>query len=128
MRLVTLNKSPRIVRATALVLVALAVVLSALGGRTSGQTHTLFGAGIAFCFMMLIVPTIFIASSPISLWREYLIVALLGALGGLCLSLFLAAGARPVEIVGHMVFAGGGLAFVWGVRALRDQAVFAWGR
>ena len=126
--MVSLDKHPRVIWATALGLVALAVALSALGGRMSGQAHTLFGAGIGFCFMMLIVPAIFLAPSPISFWRECLNVAVLGAIGGLCLSLFLVSGAEPVTIAKNMVLAGAALAFVWGMRDLRHRAIFAWGR
>lgn len=102
------------VLAAVIVLAAGAVALSGLGGMTpEGQLRVLFGAGAAFCVLMLFVPGVFFMSGR-SLSTGSGAAAACGVLIGVCANLYFVSDGRLSGLIGYAVGGGvGGYVFYW---------------
>ncbi|WP_291832500.1 hypothetical protein [Brevundimonas sp.] len=88
-----------------------AVVLAGFGGMFSGQKiQALFGAGVGFCLLMLVVLSIMLFDR-VSLWTQSHITTGFGVLAGVCYHLLVVADGAWTGLLGHAAV-GGVLSFL----------------
>lgn len=106
------------------VLAVSALVLSGFGGMLSGQRiQALFGAGVGFCLLMLVVLSITLADR-VSLWTQSHVVTGVGVLAGVCYHLLVVADGAWAGLIGHAAV-GGLLSFViYWARIARSPSIW----